>query len=38
LAGLASNAQTDSTLRTIANTLGNDVTPTLDLFRLGFLF
>lgn len=37
-AGLAENAQTDQTLRTIANTLGNDVTPTLDLFRLGFLF
>ncbi|MBX3233400.1 MAG: hypothetical protein KIT84_33940 [Labilithrix sp.] len=36
-AGVASR-EVDETLRTIANTFGNDVTPTLDLFRLGFLF
>lgn len=36
-AGFASN-EVDSTLRTVANTFGNGVTPTLDLLRLGFLF
>jgi hypothetical protein len=38
-AGLtAQNTQTEATLRQIANTFGNSTTPTIDLFRLGFLF
>lgn len=37
-AGLAQGTQVDSTLRQVAKTLGNDVTPTVDLFRIGFLF
>jgi hypothetical protein len=30
--------QVDSTVATIANTFGNEVTPTVDLLRIGFLF
>ncbi|MFO0737968.1 MAG: hypothetical protein U0270_18895 [Labilithrix sp.] len=37
-AGLAQGTAVDNTLRQVANTLGNEVTPTVDLFRIGFLF
>lgn len=36
--GLAAGTSTDKTLALIAGTLGNNVTPTIDLLRLGFLF
>ena len=36
-AGL-SDASVDNSLRQVAKTLGNDVTPTFDLVRIGFLF
>jgi hypothetical protein len=36
-AGL-SDPNVDRSLRQVAKTLGNDVTPTVDLFRVGFLF
>jgi hypothetical protein len=36
-AGLSDPA-VDRSLRQVAKTLGNDVTPTVDLFRIGFLF
>lgn len=32
------SAQVDGTVATVANTFGNDVTPTIDLLRVGFLF
>lgn len=37
-AGLAQGTTADNTLRIVANTLGNDVTPTVDLLQIGFLF
>lgn len=37
-AGLSQASSVDRTLRQVASVLGNDVTPTVDLFRLGFLF
>jgi hypothetical protein len=37
-AGLASLTSVEATLETAAGALGNRVTPTVDLFRLGFLF
>ena len=37
-AGLAQGTAVDNTLRQVANTLGNEVTPTVDLLRIGFLF
>jgi hypothetical protein len=37
-AGLAQNTDVDRSLRAIASTLGNGVTPTVDLMRIGFLF
>lgn len=37
-AGVAQGTQFDNTLRIVANTLGNDVTPTVDLLQIGFLF
>ena len=37
-AGLAQGTTADNTLRQVANTLGNDVTPTVDLLKIGFLF
>lgn len=37
-AGLAQGTTVDDTLRQVASTLGNEVTPTVDLFRIGFLF
>ena len=36
--GPGADPSVDTTLRQVAGTLGNDVTPTVDLFRLGFLF
>jgi len=36
--GLAENTDIDRSLRTAANTLGNGVTPTVDLLKVGFLF
>jgi hypothetical protein len=36
-AGL-SDPSIDRSLRQVAKTLGNDITPTVDLFRIGFLF
>lgn len=37
-AGLAQQLEIDGTLVAVANALGNRTTPTIDLFRLGFLF
>lgn len=37
-AGLAQGTTVDDTLKTVANVFGNDVTPTVDLLRVGFLF
>jgi hypothetical protein len=37
-AGLAQGTGVDTTLRQVAKTFGNDATPTVDLFRVGFLF
>jgi hypothetical protein len=37
-AGLAQNTDVDRSLHAIASTLGNGVTPTVDLMRIGFLF
>lgn len=37
-AGLAQGTSVDDALRRVTKTLGNDVTPTVDLFRIGFLF
>ncbi len=37
-AGLASQTGIDDTLLAVANGLGNSMTPTVDLLRLGFLF
>ncbi|MBX3221459.1 MAG: hypothetical protein KF795_13135 [Labilithrix sp.] len=37
-AGVASELDIDGTLAAVANGLGNNTTPTLDLLRLGFLF
>lgn len=37
-AGLAQGTTVDNTLKTVANVFGNDVTPTVDLLRVGFLF
>lgn len=37
-AGIASQLDVDGTLVAVADALGNNVTPTIDLLRLGFLF
>jgi hypothetical protein len=37
-AGAAANTGVDNTLRGVAGALGNNITPTIDMLRLGFMF